>query len=120
MENNNNPQTSAEQAKTVAIVSYFTLIGWIVALIMHGNAKSSLGAFHLRQMLGLMILAVATSLIRIPLLFIPFLGFGINSAISICLLILWILGLVAAINAEEKPIPILGNLFQKWFAEIGK
>jgi uncharacterized membrane protein len=120
MENSSDQQATSDNGKTVAIVAYITLVGWIVALILHGNAKSSLGAYHLRQMLGLMILAVGTTIIRIPLLFIPFLGWGINLGISVGLLVFWILGLVSSVNAEEKPIPLLGELFQKWFAAIGK
>ena len=38
--------------KMVAIVAYLTLIGFIVAIIIHMNKKTKLGAFHLRQMLG--------------------------------------------------------------------
>jgi uncharacterized membrane protein len=53
-------------------------------------------------------------------MFIPFLGWSLNLAISLGLLVFWILGLVAAVNAEEKPIPLLGDLFQKWFSAIGK
>lgn len=120
MENLTGQQANLDNGKTVAIVSYITLIGWIVALILHGNAKTSLGAYHLRQMLGLMILAVASTIIRVPLMFIPFLGWSANLAISLGLLVFWILGLIAAVNAEEKPIPFLGDLFQKWFSAIGK
>lgn len=120
MENSTNPQATADNGKTVAIVSYMTLIGWIVALIMHGNGKTPLGAFHLRQMLGLMIFGIAVTIIRIPLLFIPFLGWGINLGISVGLLVFWVMGLIAAVNAEEKPLPIIGDLFQKWFVSIGK
>ncbi|MBA2612786.1 MAG: hypothetical protein H0U95_12495 [Bacteroidetes bacterium] len=120
MENTNTPTPSADQGKTIAIVSYFTLIGWIIALVMHGSNKTSIGAYHIRQSLGLMLLAISTIVIRIPLMFIPFLGWGLNLAISIGLLIFWILGLVTAINGEEKPLPLIGDAFQKWFASIGK
>jgi len=120
MEETNNNQASADQGKTIAIVSYITLIGWIVALVMHGNNKTSLGGYHLRQALGLMLFAISTIIIRIPLMFIPFLGWGLNLGISIFILVLWILGLVAAANGEEKPLPLFGELFQKWFAAIGK
>ena len=120
MENANTPNTVSDNGKTIAIVSYMTLIGWIVAVVMHGSNKTTLGAFHIRQMLGLIILAIATSIIRIPLFFIPFIGWGINLAVTLGLLALWILGLVAAANSEEKPIPLLGGLFQNWFASIGK
>jgi uncharacterized membrane protein len=30
--------------------------------------------------------------------------------------VFWILGLISAINGQEKPIPVVGDLFQKWFA----
>ena len=119
---NNNPVTSPtnDDDKTVAILSYVTIIGWIIALIMHGNKKSELGAYHIRQGLGIMILAVATIIIRIPLFFIPFLGWFLGTCLSIGLLILWILGLISAINGTQKPIPLLGESFQKWFSSVGK
>ncbi len=122
MENTNNPQPALTQdnGKTTAILSYITLIGWIIALVMHGNNKTPLGAFHLRQSLGIMILAIAVTLIRIPLIFIPFLGWAIGLCLSLGLLTVWILGLVSAVNAEEKPIPLIGELFQKWFADFAK
>ena len=31
------------------------------------------------------------------------------------MLVLWILGLVAAINGQMKPMPVVGPLYQKWF-----
>ncbi len=54
-------QDSSNNGKTVAIISYLTLIGWIVALIMNNNNKSELGSFHIRQMLGVLIVAVLLS-----------------------------------------------------------
>jgi|GEM_PF-4375918 len=44
----------AEQYKMailVAVISYFTLIGWIVAMIIYDKHQSSLASFHLRQSL---------------------------------------------------------------------
>lgn len=121
MENMNQPQPASgtDNGKSVAIVSYITLIGWIIALIMHSSNKTRLGAYHLRQMLGLMILGVAISILRFPLFFIPFLGWILGMALSVGLLVLWIMGLIAAANGEEKPTPIVGDLFQKWFAGLG-
>jgi uncharacterized membrane protein len=118
----NNPQTGngLDNGKTVAIVSYITLIGWIIALVMHGNNKTSLGAFHLRQSLGIMILAIAVSIIRALLFFIPFIGWAIGACLSLGILILWILGLIAAINAEKKPVPVFGDYFQGWFENFAK
>lgn len=97
--------------KQVAIIAYFTLIGFIIALVMHGNEsnKNELGAFHLRQMLGLWLCSLVTS-------FIPL----VNLIGFIFWFVLWIIGLIAAINGEKKPVPIVGNLFQQWFANTFK
>ncbi|HET7537816.1 MAG TPA: hypothetical protein VFJ90_15260, partial [Candidatus Didemnitutus sp.] len=49
------PAAAATEDKTVAILSYITLIGFIIALVMHGSNKTKLGAYHLRQTLGFVI-----------------------------------------------------------------
>ena len=97
------PAASATEDKTVAIVSYFSLIGFIVAIVLNSNKKTKLGAFHLRQMLGLIL---TSFLCIIPLL---------NILIIIGLFILWIMGLISATKGEMKPVPLLGGLYQKWF-----
>jgi uncharacterized membrane protein len=97
------PAASATEDKTVAILSYITLLGFIAAIIIHSNKKTQLGAFHLRQALGLFLTGI---LMVIPLL---------NILVGICLLILWIMGLISAIQGQMKPVPVLGPLYQKWF-----
>ena len=53
--------------KTLSIVSYITIIGWVVAFIVYGGKteKSSLEKFHLEQSLGLGILGVLNSIASI-------------------------------------------------------
>lgn len=118
MENYNNPP-QVNQDRTVAIVSYFTLIGWIIALILHSGNKTSLGAYHLRQMLGLMILAISVYILGFVLALIPMLGWFISLALNVTLLVFWIMGLISAASGEEKPMPLVGDQFQKWFAGVG-
>jgi hypothetical protein len=89
--------------KTVAIIAYLTLIGFIVAIIMHQNKKTKLGAYHLRQMLGLVLCSLVT--------IIPILGL----LIFLGVFVLWIFGFLAALKGEMKPVPVLGAQFQKWF-----
>jgi len=97
------PTVSTTEDKTVAILSYITLIGFIVAIVMNSNKKTQLGAFHLRQMLGLFLTGF---LCIIPLL---------NILILICLFVFWIMGLMSAIQGQMKPVPLVGKLYQKWF-----
>ena len=63
--------------------------------------------FHLKQAILLVIGAVISSMIAAV---IPVIGVLIISPIlSIGLLILWIMGLVSAINKEKKELPIIGK-----------
>ncbi len=110
--------------KTVAIVSYMTLIGWIIALVMNGEKKGeekSFNAFHIRQMLGLIIFSFGGSIVFMVLGFIliwvpglgPLLLLLLQLGLYGGLLALWIMGVVAASNGEKKPVPVLGGLIHK-------
>jgi uncharacterized membrane protein len=107
-------QPGQQQDKTVAIVAHFTLIGWIVALVMHGSNKTSLGAYFIRQMLGLIICQIAV----VILLFIPFLGWILYPVCGIALFVFWLMSLINAINGVEKPVPLIGEKFNEWFKGV--
>jgi uncharacterized membrane protein len=109
------PVASASEDKTVAILSYLTLIGFIVAIVMHSSKKTALGAFHLRQMLGFFLTLVAAVVCEFILIFIPILGWLAIIAMWASMFVLWLLGFLAAIKGEMKPVPILGPMYQKWF-----
>ena len=51
-------EATTDNGKTVAIIAYITLIGWIIALIMNNGNKTALGSFHVRQSLGIMCIGV--------------------------------------------------------------
>ena len=106
------------QDRTVAIVSYLTLIGFIVAALMHSSRKTELGAFHLRQTLGLLLTFFAVMICQFILAFIPVIGWICAFLLWVALLVLWVIGLIAAIKGEMKPIPVIGPLFQQWFSHI--
>ena len=106
--------TTSDNGKTVAIVSYLTIIGWIIAFIMHNNNKTELGAFHLRQMLGLVAIGIVLSLIG-RVVGIPM----VIWILQIGLFVLWILGFIGALQGEKKAIPLLGDQFQQWFKGVG-
>lgn len=101
-------------SKTIAIFSYLTVVGLIAAFVLSSKNPSSLSRFHIRQSLGITVVAMALSLLSM----IPILGFVIAPLVGIFLLISWILGIISAINGEEKGLPVLGDMFQKWFSNI--
>jgi uncharacterized membrane protein len=106
--------------KTISWVSYITLIGWIIALVSYNssNDKSSLARFHLRQSFGIFATGIALYIAVFIMLFVMPFFFFIYPFIGIALFVLWILGLIAAVNGEEKPVPLLGEFYQKTFTFI--
>lgn len=109
------PPAAGPEDKTAAIIAYLTLVGLIIAILIHNGKKTKLGAFHLRQALGLFVTAVALGVCQVVLLFIPILGWLAIFALWIFFFVLLIMGLIAAINGEMKPTPVLGPYYQKWF-----
>ena len=113
------PAASATEDRTVAILAYITIIGFIVAIVMHSSKKTALGTFHLRQTLGLLISAVVVWFACMIIAFIPLVNLImvlLGPAVAIALFVLWIMGLIAAVNGQQKAMPVVGAHFQKWFA----
>ena len=109
----------ATEDRTVAILTYITLIGFIIALVMHGSKKTALGAFHLRQGLGLFLTGLVLWMPCIVISFIPFVNLlmiVIWPVLGLSLFALWIIGLIGAVNGQQKPLPVVGEHYQKWFA----
>ncbi|WP_400263217.1 DUF4870 domain-containing protein [Sphingobacterium sp. SG20118] len=104
----------ANQGKTVAIVSYLTLIGLVAALVMNNSNPTSLGRFHIRQSIGITVFAMALG----TLSFIPGIGGILSKVAGIIVLIALVLGILAAVNKQEKEVPVVGQFFQKWFSMI--
>ncbi|RXK60708.1 DUF4870 domain-containing protein [Lacibacter luteus] len=107
-------------SKTISWVSYLTIIGWIVAYVNYTNSnpKQQLATFHLRQSFGLVASSLALYLLFWTLVFaVPMLSFLIT-ILWLVLVVLWVLGFIAALNGEEKPLPVAGAYFQQWFTFI--
>lgn len=82
-------------AKTTSIVAYLTWIGLIIAVV----AGDKEGArFHVNQALVIMLFSLLS--------IIPCIGW----IWGIFMLVCWIMGLVAAINQEEKEVPLIGKI----------
>lgn len=81
--------------KTTSIIAYVTWIGLIVAFCA-GDREGA--KFHLNQALVLWLFSLLS--------FIPFVGWIWGIFIFVC----WVMGLINAINQEEKEIPLLGKI----------
>lgn len=106
-------ETTSNPGKTTAIIAYLTLIGWIIAFVMNNNEKNDLASFHIRQMLGIMLVGFAISAA------ISITGIGMLTILHLGTFVLWIMGIIGAFQEEKKPVPVLGAQFQEWFKGIG-
>ncbi len=105
---------TVEEGKTIALLAYLTIIGLIVALVMNNEKKNAFGSYHIRQSLGIMLTAFLASFIAI----IPLLGWLIYLVAAPFFLVLWIFGLLNAINGKQKPIPLFGEKYAEWFKTV--
>jgi uncharacterized membrane protein len=99
--------------KTLAIISYVTIIGWLIAYFSYKDStdKSSFTRYHLKQSLGLGIAGLAYGvIINIIASIIPAL-LTILSLANLLIVVLWVLGIINASNEVEKPLPVVGNMF---------
>jgi len=110
------PATPVAEDRTVAILSYITLIGFIVAIVIHSSKKTQLGSFHLRQVLGLIVSGLGFCVCAFVLAFIPILGWLVIMAGWITLLVFVVMGFISAATGQQKPLPLVGEYYQKWFA----
>ncbi|TAJ12325.1 hypothetical protein DMA11_13295 [Marinilabiliaceae bacterium JC017] len=102
------------KGKTIALISYITFIGWIIALILRQNERpqSELSRYHLRQAFGIQVLAYVGSWV-LGWIAVWFNFFFIVRIFGILVFVLWLIGLINAIKGEIKPIPFVGDFFEE-------
>jgi uncharacterized membrane protein len=102
------------QGKDIALISYLTLIGLLIAFVMNNDKKYEFAKFHIRQSLGVFLSAIALSFIGI----IPVLGWLVWIVGIFVLLYMWIIGLMNAINGKQEVVPILGEKYAEIFKNL--
>ena len=102
-----------EKGKTAAITSYILGIGVFIAMSMNSEDKNTFASFHIRQGLG-----ITLTFISLGLIIGNFNSLLISASMWVFVSVLWSYGIFSAIKGETKPMPILGDLFQKWFSNI--
>lgn len=98
--------------KTWAIISYFTFIGLIIAIIINIEKRNPFTSFHIRQMLGLILMLLVSNI------FEAYINSIIGTALWFITFGCWVYGLISAIQGQAKPIPFFGNKFQDWFKNL--
>jgi len=112
-----NTAKKAMDGKTVAIIATLLGVGTLIAWLINKDNPSDIGSFYIRQSIGLILLAVVVGVLATILAFIPFGGI-ISLVLYLGFLILWVINFINAVGGKQKPIPLVGKLFQDWFAGI--
>lgn len=81
--------------KTTSIVAYLTWIGLLIA-IFAGDKDGAI--FHINQALVILLFSLLS--------IIPCVGWIWGVFMIVC----WVMGLIAAINQEEKEVPLIGKV----------
>ncbi|GAB6108210.1 DUF4870 domain-containing protein [Fusibacter bizertensis] len=92
-----------KNSNIIAAVAY---ILFFIPLVVDSN--SEFGKFHANQGLVLLLLGIAVSVVGS---IIPFLGWFIIAPIGgLLVLVLAIVGIINALNGEQKELPIIGGI----------
>ena len=104
--------------RTTGVVSYITPIGWLAAYFAGSKEESK---FQLNQTLGLWLAFIILGVVRFAAVsilgFIPLFGVVAGILVTIvywliflALAVCWVIGLIGAVNGEDKPMPIFGGI----------
>ncbi|QOL24948.1 hypothetical protein LP316_11610 [Thalassotalea sp. LPB0316] len=97
-------EIAADTARLLAVLSYFTIIGWLISLFCYGKNRCPLLRFHLRQSLGLILLFAVFSVV-------PLVGW----LATVVLFVFWCIAVCHAYNQNKTPLPYVGDRFQRYF-----
>ena len=100
--------TFHEDSKLWAFLAYLlSVIGFL--LVMLTRKDDVYARYHAKQSLLLFLASIVVLIIKM----IPFIGWLVAWVLSILLLILWILGMINALNGKQVPLPVIGHLADK-------
>jgi len=108
-----------EEGRVWAIIAYL----WILFLVpLLGKKDNKFALYHAKQ--GLMffiatiVLWIAGAIISVIFAFIPFAGWAISAIIWVLIwvfiLVLFIVGIVNAATGKYAPLPVIGQIAEKW------
>ncbi|MDG1375159.1 MAG: hypothetical protein P8P38_07480 [Flavobacteriaceae bacterium] len=102
-----------KSGKTTAFISYFYLLGVLIAYLINSDKKSQFVYFHIRQSLGLWLTFLA---LGYPIGYFD--NWQITASFWMAFGILFIYGFSTALSGKMIPIPLVGKLYQTAFKKI--
>lgn len=104
------PGAQSPAPKKDSLMIVLTYILFFIPLITE-DKNDPFFKYHARQSLGILLCSIANSILAHSLLIF------LTPLIAIFLFVVWIIGLLSALKGEQKPVPVIGQLFEKinWF-----
>jgi uncharacterized membrane protein len=99
--------------KTIAIISYITWIGTLIAFLLNNQQRNLFASFHIRQAIGISVFSLINSFILLN-----YIDLWVVGAIGMVLFVFRIIGVIGAFQNEKRKIPFVADLFQDWFKGI--
>ena len=99
---------TVDEGKTIAIISYITVIGLIIAYFMNNSKNNVFAKFHIGQSLRVWILSIVLNITLNNL--VPATEMSILNALRWLPLILAIVGFINAINGKAIKLPLIGSI----------
>lgn len=87
-----------------SVLSYIGIL-WLIGLL--ADKENAAVRFHVNQGILLTILSLVSSVLAV----IPIVGAILSGVLGIVGFVLMILGILNAVKKEQKPLPLIGNLY---------
>jgi uncharacterized membrane protein len=102
----------SDDRKLFAFLGVFlTIIGFIIALAVKKNDKYVM--YYGKQGLVLFVAWIIAWVAVMIFMWIPMIGWVVYYALYLCLLLLWVIGIINSLSGEMKPIPLIGQYADK-------
>ena len=99
-----------QNSHAVNILAYF-IVGLLWYVIDKPVQKDAFVTFHVKQALNLLIFSIGVSIAGN----IPFIGWYIIGPLGgLFIFVLWLFGLIYAIQKEKKEVPLIGSLAERY------
>ncbi|MBQ9016543.1 MAG: hypothetical protein IJ109_10585 [Firmicutes bacterium] len=92
-------------SRTLAVVSYITWIGWIIAFLLR-DRTDAFTAHHLNQALLINLLRIAGGLC----VMLPLIGKTVSGVVGVAAFLFIIMGIYRAANWRTDPLPLIGEI----------
>lgn len=108
----NNNSSDMDPKVKAFITTFFSIIGFIIALVSWRDDKYVM--YYAKQSLVLFVIWIIVAIIGSLFIIIPFIGWFIVWGLNILVLVLWIFTWINALSGKKKEVPLVSNFTSKF------